>query len=76
MNCAAICRRADILIAALDSPEAVHGDWIKPGAVVIDVGINVVAGYDGVAVTWATSNSKKRRGWHGRSRRCQAASAR
>ena len=43
----AICRRADILIAALDSPEAVRGDWIKPGAVVIDVGINVVAGYDG-----------------------------
>lgn len=43
----AICRRADVLIAALDRPEAVRGDWIKPGAVVIDVGINVVTGYDG-----------------------------
>lgn len=35
-----ICRRADILIAAAGSPELVRGDWIKPGAIVIDVGIN------------------------------------
>lgn len=37
---AAICRRADILIAAVGRPELVRGDWIKPGATVIDVGIN------------------------------------
>jgi methylenetetrahydrofolate dehydrogenase (NADP+) / methenyltetrahydrofolate cyclohydrolase len=34
------CRRADILIAAVGKPEMVQGDWIKPGATVIDVGIN------------------------------------
>jgi methylenetetrahydrofolate dehydrogenase (NADP+)/methenyltetrahydrofolate cyclohydrolase len=39
----AICRRADILIAAVGRPEMVKADWIKPGAVVIDVGINRVA---------------------------------
>jgi methylenetetrahydrofolate dehydrogenase (NADP+) / methenyltetrahydrofolate cyclohydrolase len=38
----AICRRADILIAAVGRPEMVKGDWVKPGAVVIDVGINRV----------------------------------
>lgn len=36
------CRRADILVAAVGRPEMVRGDWIKPGAVVIDVGINRV----------------------------------
>ena len=35
-----VCRRADILIAAVGRPEMVAGDWIKPGATVIDVGIN------------------------------------
>lgn len=35
-----ICRRADILIAAVGRPEMVKGDWVKPGAAVIDVGIN------------------------------------
>lgn len=34
------CRRADILIAAVGRPDMVRGDWIKPGATVIDVGIN------------------------------------
>lgn len=34
------CRRADIVVAAVGRPEMVRGDWIKPGAVVIDVGIN------------------------------------
>lgn len=34
------CRRADILIAAVGRPQMVKGDWIKPGATVIDVGIN------------------------------------
>ena len=36
----AVCRRADILIAAVGRAEMVEGDWVKPGAVVIDVGIN------------------------------------
>ena len=38
----ATCRRADILVAAVGRPEMVRGDWIKPGAAVIDVGINRV----------------------------------
>jgi len=36
----ALCRTADILVAAVGRPEMVKGDWIKPGATVIDVGIN------------------------------------
>ena len=39
---ASICRQADILVAAVGRPEMVRGDWIKPGAVVIDVGTNAV----------------------------------
>jgi methylenetetrahydrofolate dehydrogenase (NADP+)/methenyltetrahydrofolate cyclohydrolase len=39
---AAVCRRADILVAAVGRPQMVQGDWIKPGAAVIDVGINRV----------------------------------
>jgi methylenetetrahydrofolate dehydrogenase (NADP+)/methenyltetrahydrofolate cyclohydrolase len=35
-----ICRGADILIAAVGSPRMIQGDWVKPGATVIDVGIN------------------------------------
>jgi methylenetetrahydrofolate dehydrogenase (NADP+)/methenyltetrahydrofolate cyclohydrolase len=38
----ALCRRADILVAAVGRPAMVRGDWIKPGATVIDVGINRV----------------------------------
>ena len=37
-----VCRRADILVAAVGRPEMIKGDWIKPGATVIDVGINRV----------------------------------
>jgi methylenetetrahydrofolate dehydrogenase (NADP+) / methenyltetrahydrofolate cyclohydrolase len=40
---AAICRTADILVPAVGRPEMVKGNWIKPGATVIDVGINRVA---------------------------------
>ena len=36
----ALCRRADVLVAAVGRPEMIRGDWIKPGAAVIDVGIN------------------------------------
>jgi len=41
------CRRADIVVAAVGRPEMVKGDWIKPGAVVIDVGINRIDKPDG-----------------------------
>jgi len=37
-----VARRADILVAAVGRPEMVRGDWVKPGAIVIDVGINRV----------------------------------
>lgn len=40
---AAECRRAEILVAAVGRPEMVRGDWIAPGAVVVDVGINRLA---------------------------------
>ncbi len=43
---AAVCREADILVAAVGRPEMVRGDWIKPGAVVIDVGVNRVPSLD------------------------------
>ena len=43
----AVCRRADLLVAAIGRPEMVRGDWIKPGATVIDVGINRVPGVSG-----------------------------
>jgi methylenetetrahydrofolate dehydrogenase (NADP+)/methenyltetrahydrofolate cyclohydrolase len=39
---AAECRSADIVVAAIGKPEFVKGDWIKPGAIVVDVGINRV----------------------------------
>jgi methylenetetrahydrofolate dehydrogenase (NADP+)/methenyltetrahydrofolate cyclohydrolase len=38
----ALCREADILVAAVGRPQMIRGDWIKPGATVIDVGINRV----------------------------------
>lgn len=44
---AAVCRRADLLFAAAGRAEMVRGDWIKPGATVIDVGINRVPGEGG-----------------------------
>ena len=44
----ALCRTADILVAAVGRPEMVRGDWIKPGATVIDVGINRVPSRDPV----------------------------
>ena len=42
----AVCRAADILIAAVGRPHMIKGDWIKPGATVIDVGINRVPAKD------------------------------
>jgi methylenetetrahydrofolate dehydrogenase (NADP+)/methenyltetrahydrofolate cyclohydrolase len=44
-----VCRRGDIVFAAVGQPEMVRRDWIKPGATVIDVGINRVTGADGAS---------------------------
>lgn len=44
-----VCRRADILVAAVGRPEMIKGDWIKPGATVIDVGINRIDNGEGGA---------------------------
>ena len=43
----AVCRAADIVVAAVGRPEMVKGDWIAPGATVIDVGINRIEGENG-----------------------------
>ncbi|MEL6287872.1 MAG: bifunctional methylenetetrahydrofolate dehydrogenase/methenyltetrahydrofolate cyclohydrolase, partial [Pseudomonadota bacterium] len=42
-----VCRRADLLVAAVGRPEMVQGDWVKEGAIVIDVGINRVDAGEG-----------------------------
>jgi methylenetetrahydrofolate dehydrogenase (NADP+)/methenyltetrahydrofolate cyclohydrolase len=42
-NLPAVCREADVLVVAVGKPELVRGDWVKPGATVIDVGINRIA---------------------------------
>jgi len=39
-----VCKEADVLVVAVGRPQMVKGDWIKPGAVVIDVGTNRVGG--------------------------------
>jgi methylenetetrahydrofolate dehydrogenase (NADP+)/methenyltetrahydrofolate cyclohydrolase len=44
---AAVCRRGDLVFAAVGQPEMVRRDWVKPGATVIDVGINRVPAEDG-----------------------------
>ena len=43
----AVVRRADIVVAAVGRPQMVTGEWLKPGAAVIDVGINRIAGEEG-----------------------------
>lgn len=43
----ALCRNADLLFAAVGRKEMVRGDWVRPGATVIDVGINRIAGENG-----------------------------
>jgi methylenetetrahydrofolate dehydrogenase (NADP+) / methenyltetrahydrofolate cyclohydrolase len=45
----AVCREADVLVAAVGRAEMVRGEWIKPGALVIDVGVNRIVGADGKA---------------------------
>ncbi|HLT76294.1 MAG TPA: bifunctional methylenetetrahydrofolate dehydrogenase/methenyltetrahydrofolate cyclohydrolase FolD [Ferrovibrio sp.] len=44
---AALCRQADIVVAAVGRPELVRGEWIRPGACVLDVGINRMPGEGG-----------------------------
>jgi methylenetetrahydrofolate dehydrogenase (NADP+) / methenyltetrahydrofolate cyclohydrolase len=44
---AGVCREADVLVAAVGRPQMIRGDWVKEGAVVIDVGINRVPTADG-----------------------------
>jgi methylenetetrahydrofolate dehydrogenase (NADP+) / methenyltetrahydrofolate cyclohydrolase len=46
-NLPELARKADIIVAAAGAPELVKGDWVKPGAVVIDVGITRIMGEDG-----------------------------
>ncbi len=73
----ALCRTADILVVAIGKPEFVRGDWIKPGAAVIDVGINrVPAGDLARPGSSATSPSPKRATSRGTSPPCPAASVR
>ncbi len=58
----ALCRRADVLVAAVGRAKMVQGDWIKPGAVVIDVGINRLD--DGTLVGDVDFEAaKERAGW-------------
>ena len=71
-----VCRRADLLFAAVGRPEMVRGDWIKPGATVIDVGINRVPGEAGKTKLVGDVAFPKRRRSPARSRRCRAASGR
>ena len=72
-----VCRRADILVAALGRPEFIQGAWVKPGATVIDVGINrvTVRGRAGPAGGRRRLRAR-RRPWPARSPRSRAASAR
>ena len=46
-NLQEVCKEADILVAAVGRPEMITGDWVKPGATVIDVGINRIEGENG-----------------------------
>ena len=73
---AAVCRRADLLVAAIGRPEMVRGDWIKPGATVIDVGINRVAGEGGKSRIVGDVAFAEARKSPAQLRRCRAASAR
>ena len=76
-TCPTSVRRADIVVAAVGRPEMVRGDWLKPGATVIDVGINRVAQPTTARASWsATSLSTKPPRSPARSRRCPAASGR
>ena len=72
----AVCRRGDLLFAAVGRPEMVRRDWIKPGATVIDVGINRMPGAGGKTRLVGDVAYAEASRWPARSRRCRAASAR
>ena len=74
---AQFCARADLVYAAVGKPEMVRGDWIKPGATVIDVGINRLPGGRRQDPAGRRCRLCRKR-WRSpaRSRRCPAASAR
>ena len=72
----AVCRRGDLVFAAVGRPEMVRKDWIKPGATVIDVGINRVPARPERPGSSATSLSLKRRRSPARSRRYRGRRAR
>jgi methylenetetrahydrofolate dehydrogenase (NADP+) / methenyltetrahydrofolate cyclohydrolase len=56
----AVCARADVLVAAMGRPEMVRGGWIKPGATVIDVGINRVTGPQGAHIVGDVAHAEAR----------------
>jgi methylenetetrahydrofolate dehydrogenase (NADP+) / methenyltetrahydrofolate cyclohydrolase len=56
-----LCHRADVLVAAVGRPEMIRGDWIKPGAAVIDVGINRTD--DGLVGDVAGAEAAQTAGW-------------
>jgi methylenetetrahydrofolate dehydrogenase (NADP+)/methenyltetrahydrofolate cyclohydrolase len=56
-----LCREADVLVVAIGRPEMVRGDWIKPGAAVIDVGVNRTE--DGLRGDVAGDEAAERAGW-------------
>ena len=58
----AVCREADVLVAAVGRPDMVRGSWIKPGAVVIDVGINRLDG-GGLTGDVAFAEARTVAGW-------------
>ncbi len=76
-----VARRADILVAAVGQPEMVRENWVKPGAIVIDVGINRVPAAGATLresprrVSLAMSPMRRPPRSPARSRRCPAASA-
>jgi methylenetetrahydrofolate dehydrogenase (NADP+)/methenyltetrahydrofolate cyclohydrolase len=74
-NLAELCKTADILIAAVGRPEMIKGGWIKPGATVIDVGINRVPTAEGKPGLSAMSTSPRSRPSRASSPRCPAALA-
>ncbi len=57
-----VCRRADLLFAAVGRPEMVRGHWIKPGATVVDVGINRLPAKAASRASSATLRSRRRAG--------------
>ena len=73
---AALARQGDILVVATGRQGLVRGDWIKPGATVIDVGITRIMTESGRPGWWGTWRSTRRSGWPAGSPRCRAASVR